>query len=517
MRNVSIPALAGLSVLLAAPLAAQSPTPESGPQPTRAIQQPLSGRTGQPGSVATIQTPQPGGGAPSVNNINSTVSVQGAFQGSVPTTLTPGALLNLSLDDALRRGLQTNLGSVVYSQSLRQAQGLSKSARSNLLPTITTDALLTEQQIDLAALGFSSISAPPGLGFNFPTVIGPFHYFDVRAGLEQSLLDFTRLRNYRAAQENVQAVQFAAQDARDLVVLAVTGGYLQVIASMARVDSARAQVQTAKATYQQAVDRHDAGLAARIDVTRSQVELQTNQQRLTAVENDLAKQKISLARLIGLPPGQDLTLTDTLPYAPLANLTLEQALTRAATNRADLKSAEAQVRAAEIAKQAASAERLPTLQVSGDYGVIGTSPVSSHGTFSVTGSVRFPVFQGGRVQADVEQADAALEQRRAEYQDLKGRVDADVRSAFLDLTSAASQVTVSESNRTLAADTLAQARDRFAAGVADTVEVVQAQEAVAAAERDYIAALFAHNLAKASLARAMGQADQSIKQFLGRP
>jgi len=276
-------------------------------------------------------------------------------------------------------------------------------------------------------------------------------------------------------------------------------------------------VDTARAAYQQAVDRHDAGLAARIDVTRSQVELQTNQQRLTSVENDLAKQKISLGRLIGLPPGQDFALSDDLPYAPLENITLDQALARATSNRADLKSAEAQVRAAETAKRAAEAEHYPTLQVSGDYGVIGTGPASSHGTFNVTGSVRFPVFQGGRVGADVEQADAALQQRRAEYQDLKGRIDADVRTAFLDLTSAASQVSVAQSNRTLAADTLAQARDRFSAGVADTVEVVQAEEAVAAAERDYIGALFAHNLAKASLARAMGQADQSIKQFLGRP
>ena len=332
-----------------------------------------------------------------------------------------------------------------------------------------------------------------------------------------SLLDFTRLRNYRASRQNVQAVQFAARDARDLVVLAVTGAYLQVIASASRVTSTRAQVETSRATYQQAVDRHDAGLAARIDVTRSQVELQTNQQRLTSVENDLAKQKISLGRLIGLPPGQDFALTDDLPYAPLADITLDQALQRAAVNRADLKSAEAQVQAAETARQAAAAERYPTVQVSGDYGLIGTSPTSSHGTFSVTGSVRMPIFQGGRVQADVEQADAALEQRRSEYQDLKGRVDADVRSAFLDLNSAASQVSVAQSNRLLAADTLAQARDRFTAGVADTVEVVQAQEAVAAAEQDYIAALFAHNLAKASLARAMGQADQTIRQFLGRP
>jgi outer membrane protein TolC len=375
--------------------------------------------------------------------------------------------------------------------------------------------MVTDQQTDLAALGFTSLKLPAGL--NFPTVIGPYHYVDVRAGLQQSLLDLTRLRNYRSAQQFSRAAQFAAQDARDLVVLAVTGAYLQVMASAARVDTTRAQIATAQATLRQATDRHDSGLAARIDVTRSQVELQVNQQRLISVENDLAKQKIALTRLIGLPAGQDLMLTDTLPFAPLANLTLEQALERAAANRADLKAAEAQVRAAETARQAAVAERYPTIQVSGDYGAIGSSPASAHGTFGVTGSVRVPLFQGGKVEADIEQADAALGQRRAEYQDLKGRIDADVHSAFLDLTSAASQIAVAQSNRELAADTLAQARDRFAAGVADTVEVVQAQEAVAAAEQDYIAALFGHNLAKASLARAMGQAGQNIQQFLGRP
>jgi outer membrane protein TolC len=205
-----------------------------------------------------------------------------------------------------------------------------------------------------------------------------------------------------------------------------------------------------------------------------------------------------------------------VPYAPLTNLTLEQAIAQAYANRADLKSADAQVRAAERARLAAVAERYPTAEVSGDYGVIGTDPSNSHGTFSVTGTVRIAVFQGGRVRGDIEQADAALAQRRAEYQDLRGRIDADVRNAMLDLTSAARQVSVAENNRGLANDTLQQSRDRFAAGVADTVEVVQSQEAVASAEQDYINSLYAYNLSKATLARAMGQADQNIRQFLGR-
>lgn len=499
---------------LAAGAWAQTAPPEALPPGPRVTPLPLSGRGAQPGSVSVTQTTVPGG--QSVNTLNSTVQTQGAYQGSVPTSQTPGAPLAISLDDAIERGLKSNLGSLGFQQSIRQAEGQTTVGRSYLLPQLNASLTGVDQQTDLAALGFSSIrlSIP---GFSFPTVIGPYHYFDLRAGVSQSVLDITQLNNYRAARENAKSTQFSAQDAHDLIALAVTGEYLQVISSAARVDSAHAQLATAQETYKQAVDRHDAGVAARIDVTRSQVELQTEQQRVTSVENDLAKQKIAFARLIGLPPGQEFTLSDALPFAPLEGLALEQALSRAYANRADLKAAGAQVHAAEISRHAADAERLPTISVGADYGVIGVNPTNSHGTFAINGSVRVPIFNGRRAEGDIEQADAALQQRRAEYEDLRGQIDAQIRTAFLDLNSAAQQVTVSESNRTLAADTLRQARDRFAAGVADTLEVVQAQETVAGAERDYIASLFAHNLAKATLARAMGQADQNIKQFLRKP
>lgn len=464
---------------------AQTP-PESLPPGVRAAQLPLSGRP-----------------------------IQGASDGSVPAMPAPGPPLALSLDDAVQRGLKSNLGAVAFQQMLRLAEGQRTADRSFLLPQINGSLTGVDQQTDLAALGFSSIhiNIP---GFGFPTVIGPYHYFDLRAGVSQSILDATRLNNYRATQQNVKATQFSAQDVRDLIALSVTSAYLQVVSGGARVDSARAQVATAQATYQQAVDRHNAGVAARIDVTRSQVELQTEQQRLISVENDLAKQKIAFGRLIGLTPAQDFTLTDALPFAPLTTITIDEALSRATANRADLKAADAQIHAAELARRAAAAERLPTISVGADYGVIGVDPTNSHGTFSLTGSVRVPIWNGRRSHGDIEQADAALEQRRAEYQDLRARIDAQIRTAFLDLNSAASQVNVADSNRTLAADTLQQARDRFAAGVADTVEVVQAQESVATAEENYIASLYAHNQAKATLARSMGQADQNIKQFLGK-
>ena len=500
-------ALPGILDAQAAATAATAP-------PAPPVMLPLSGRTGVPGAVVTVQNPVPGG-VQSVNTITSTVDVQGAYEGSVPAAGRPGAPLALSLAEAVRRGLEYNLGTVGYQNAVHQAFAQRRQALSELLPNISSYALLTEQQVDLAAFGFHFQSPIPG--FSIPTVVGPFHYFDVRAVLSQNVWNQTARRNYEASQQTVKATKYSAQDARDLVVLAVTGGYLSIIAASASIDSARAQVASAQALYQQAVDRHNAGVAARIDVTRSQVELQTQQQRLISQETDYAKRKIQLTRVIGLPAGQEFSLSDSLPYAPLTDITLDQALARAYSTRADLKAAQAQVQAAELAKRAAQAQRYPYVTLDGDYGVIGTSPVSSHGTFAVSGSVHLPIWLGGRTRGEIEEADAVLQQRRSEYEDLRGRVDADVRQAFLDLTSAASQVGVSQSNRELAQETLSQSRDRFAAGVADTVEVVQAQEQVAGAEQDYISSLYAHNLAKASLARAMGQADRGIQQFLGRP
>lgn len=492
---------------------AQAPAPAAG-VPTE-VQLPLSGRTGEPGSVATVQNTLPGG-VQTVNTLTSSVQVAGAYQGSVPLGK-PGPPFALSLAEALRRGLQYNLGNVGYENAVRQARGQRRLALSALLPNVESSLQVVEEQLNLAAFGFNFTSPIPG--FSIPTVVGPFHYFDLRlARVTQDVFDLTSRRNYRAADRELRATQFSGQDARDLVVLAVTGGYLSIIAASARIDSARAQVATAQATYQQAVDRHDAGVAARIDVTRSQVELQTQQQRLTSQETDYAKQKIQYGRIIGLPPGQDFTLSDELPFAPLTNISVEEALMRAMSNRADLKAAQAQVEAAELARKAAVAEHYPTVGFEADYGVVGISPANNaHGTFTVAASARVPIWQGNRVKADIEIADSALQQRRAEYQDLRGQVDADVRQAFLDLTAAANQVRVAQSNRELARDTLTQSRDRFAAGVADTIEVVQAQEAVAAAEQDYIASLYAHNLAKASLARAMGQAETGIQQLLGKP
>ena len=492
---------------------AQAPAPSTPPQ-SSAIQLPLSGRTGQTGSVSTTQSTVNAGGANSVNLINSTVNVQGPYQGSVPTGTSTGTAIPLTLDYALKQGLQYNLGNISAANSVRSAEGQRYDVLSSLLPTINGALRENVQQTNLVALGLR-FNFPPIPGFTgIPTIVGPFNYFDLRATLNQTVADLTKLRNYRAAKENVRAAQLSVKDARDLVVLAVGGSYLQVGTALARITAARAQVETAQAVYQQASDRNKAGLNARIDATRARVELQTEQQRLRSLQADYDKQRLTLARIIGLPIAQDFVLADEMPFAPLEGLTREQALDRSFKNRADLQAAASQVKAAELALKAARAERYPTLSVSTDYGAIGINPAQSHGTFNFTGSLNFPIFQGTRVKGDIEQADAALAQRKSELEDLRGRVDYDVRNAFLDLESAADQVDLARSNVDLAKEALAQARDRFGAGVADTVEVTQAQESVATANNDYISAVYAHNLAKVTLTRAMGEAEQSIRQLL---
>ena len=450
---------------------------------------------------------------PAVTLPSTPAQTQNAFSGSVASGPASSGPLSLSLDEALKRGLRYNLGAINSQQGFRLAHGESTVALSQLLPHLSANALEIDQQIDLAAFGFK-FSLPPSAGFSLPTIVGPFNYFDLRANLTQKLADVQALRTYQSSRESRRAAELSVQDAREIVVYVVTAGYLQVIAESARVDSAKVQVESAQAIYQQALDRFTSGLSARIDMTRSQVELQTQQQRLTSEQASYAKQKIALARLIGLPSNQEFILTDALPFAPLENLTVDQAIDLAKNNRSDLKVAEAQMRAAEFSRKAAVAERFPTLDFAADYGVIGINPAKSHGTFSVAGQLHFPIWAGGRSAGDIEQADARLQQRRAEYDDLRSRVESDVRTAFLDLTAAAEQVRVAQSRRALAQDELQQARDRFGSGVADTIEVVQAQEVVSSAELDYFSSLNAHNLAKASVARASGQGEKIIRDLL---
>jgi outer membrane protein TolC len=435
---------------------------------------------------------------------------QSPFEGSVPRGSATAASIPLTLRDAIDRGLQTNLGLLVSDSASEIARGQRLVSLSALLPSVTGQVSQTEEQINLKTIGFN-FSIP---GASIPTIVGPFHYTDVRASASWNVFDYSAIKNHRSARESERAARLSAQDARDLVVQAVAAGYLQIIADSSRIDAIRSQVQTAQVLYDRTVDQRRAGTAAGIDVLRSQVELQQQQQRLLAQENQFAQDKLALGRAIGLPSGQDFNLAESVPFAPLNSITQEQALRTAFDQRADYQSYKAQVRAAEEAVGAARAQRYPTGSVTGDYGDVGPSLANSHGTFTFVAAARFNIFDAGRIGGDVIQAAAALKQRQDELADLGGEIDYQIRTAFLNIRTASDQVAVAESSLGLANETLLQARDRFSAGVSDNIEVVEAQESVATANDSLIAALYAHNLAKVALARALGATDREIRSLL---
>ena len=463
--------------------------------PARAQTGPASAATSQ--NSASQQAMVPAAAMPPSGN---------AYSGSVPEKLVPG-VLKISLEDAIQRGLRTNLGLLLADQNSRIARGQRWQELSRLLPNLTTSSFMNDSKVDVAEYGFTGF---PGI----PAVVGPFAYFDARAYVTQPVFDWQALSNERAASENAKVAQYTYKDARDLVVLSVGYAYVQAIADLATVSATQAQVNTAQALYQQASDQVNAGTSPSIDGLRAKVELQTEQQQLIQAKNDLAIQMLTLARTIGLAPGQQFELTDNTPYQPLAHLTVDDALSQAYAHRSDYQSALASVRAAEDSRKAAWAGYLPSLSFSADYGVAGTYPnVSANGIFDVRGTLTVPIFQGGRVHGAVMQADAQLQQSRDQLDNLRAQIDSEVRTALLNLQSAEQRVTVAQSNVGLANETLSQARDRFRAGVTNTVEVVQAQEQVASANQQYISSLYLDNYAKISLARALGLAENGVKQF----
>src|ERR1700687_2489618 len=399
---------------------------------------------------------------------------QTQFQGSVPTGVPSLTPLALTLHDAIERGLKTNLGLLLSDSATESARGDRLQTLSALIPQLSGRAGETDETLDLKTVGFN-FHFP---GVSIPTVVGPFHYHALRASASWTAFDYAALKHYRASRENQRAAQLSMLDARDLVVQATANGYLQIIADASRVEAIRSQVETSQALYDRAVDQQTAGPAAGIDVLRSHVELKQQLQRLLAQTNQFEKDKLTLGRVIGLPAGQAFTMSATVPFCALASMTQDQALRTAVQQRPDLQSSKARLRAAKEAVKAAHGERYPTAQVTADYGDV-TTPGESHGTFSVVASAKVSLFDGGRIAGDIIQARSALKQRQDELGDLGGQIEYQVRTAFLDIRSAADQVMVARDNLDLANQTLVQARGRFSAGVFDAVDVGLAHESVA--------------------------------------
>jgi outer membrane protein TolC len=453
----------------------------------------------------------PGGGSVSVPTgpllIPQPPVDNSTYQSSVSDGKLTAGVLPLSLDGAIQRGLRLNLGLILTTQNTQSARGAKLEQLQSLLPTASATVKAAVQETDLQAEGLRI----PG----FPAIIGPYGYSDIRGSLSWSLVNLSSLENYLAQRHNFQAAKLSAQDARDLVVLTVGNAYLTVIADAALVQSAQAQVDTSKVSLDQAVGNHEAGTAPLLDELRARVDYQTQQQTLIASKNSYEKDKIALARAIGLPLEQQFELTDQAPYAPFDHIDPDKAVQQALATRADLKAVEEQVAAADSARKAATDERLPTISFTGDYGDIGINPSHSHGTGDAVGSLDVPLFEEAKLRGDAKQAQSQLEQERARLSDLRGQVGADVRDSILDIQAAEKLVEVARSNVDLANEALSESQQRYKAGVSDNLAVSQAQQSVAQANQQYVASLYRHNVAKLSLARALGVAQSNYKDYVG--
>ena len=457
------------------------------------------------GSISTPRTINPAVNTTTPSSLGG--QQQNPFLGSVPTGTATNEVIDITLADAIDRGLKFNLGVVENQASLRQVQAQKLRALSTMVPNVSALLRQNLDQLSTVAIGLKI----PGV----PRSTGQFSYQESYLAFSDTGLNLNSLYQYRASRQNVEAQRLQLEDARDVVALAVGTAYLQVQSSEARVQTATAQLSADRELEDQALHRVQSGLAADIEGLRATVQRQTSEQRLTVYAANLTKDRLTLARIIGLPSGQRFTTTTKAAYAAWTGGDLEAALRRARNDRADVKSAQAAADASQLSKRAAQFARVPGFSVNGYYGAIGTNLQRSDPTYALVATISLPIFTGGRIRADIQDASAQLTRKQSEHADLLGRVDYEVRNAFTDLEAADSAVKVAEKNSQLAQQTLEQAKHRFLNGVTNNLEVVQAQRDVAAANENYIASLFAHNLAKLTLLRAMGAAQKDANKYLG--
>jgi outer membrane protein TolC len=440
----------------------------------------------------------------------SQAQVMSPNSGSVPSGPATNMVLRLPLNEAINRAVRYNLGAIESDENTRAARGQRLLALSHLLPQVSAGITENVDQVNFTALGLGAVDIP-----GIPAVAGPFSYSTASASISQTLFSYESIQRFRAARTSEQAAQLSYKDTLDVITLTVGNAYLQVIEASSRIEAEEAQVQNAKALYDQAVDEFQAGTRPRIDVTRTALQLHTEEYNLSVARNNFAVAKLTLGRAIGLPLGQSFEIADQLPYADIHPPTVEEAIAMAYNSRSDLRSALDSAKSAEQVLSAAKGERYPVVAVNGDYGDQGPTFGQSHGIFGFQAGINVPVYTGGRIKGDITQAEATLRQRNAEAENIRGQIDYDVRTAFLNLNAAKEQVEVAHENVGLANDNVARSKERFAAGVTDSVEVVQTEQSLASANDQYITSLYSHNLAKLSLARALGIARGSFSQYLG--
>ncbi len=439
--------------------------------------------------------------------------------GGVRVERATGGPLPLSLDDAIARALANNVQVEQARQSERVVRGQVLTEENTLLPNLSLKASSSAEEINLAAMGFkvSSLGAllGPGAAANFKTIV-KVNVTQAQVNLSQPLFNLPAFFLYRSASKAQAGANLTTLNVRGGLVLQVGGQYLRVLADAAQIENARSLARTDEVALQQAADAHAAGTATNLDELRARVALQTQQQVVISAENTYAKDKVQLSRLMGLPAEQELLLTDTVPFAEMAEIPLPIAMDLAMTHRKDLLNLQAQVEVAALAQKAIRYQRLPTLGVNGFYGVLGETTGLYHGVFTAEGSMRFPIFREAEFRGEEEVAVAQLLGLKQQIAALHDTIEGQIRSSMLDVESAKDQVRVARSNVGLAGQELSDAQERFRAGVSDNLPVVEAQSTLAGAENQLVQTTFQYNTAKLELARNTGVVETQYRVYLGR-
>lgn len=455
------------------------------------------------GIVPTLAQQSSSSAPPTVNTSGSSSIVRRGAEIPGAAQLVP-AQSSLSLEQAIQLALQNNLSTLLAREQQREARGVKQEALSPLLPNISGAAYQASITQNLAALGFQP-GTFPGLGSTF---IGPFNNFDARVRLVQSIFNLSALQNYRAGRAGVRLAEWREGLAREQVASGTALLYLEALRNDRVLATANADVELAQTLLRLAEDQRNAGVATGVDVTRAQSRLAQEQVRLAQAQAGSEHALLNLQRVVGLPLGSAVTLTDPLRFAEGPVPATEVAVAEAQQNRREINIAEEQVKVSDLERRSASAERLPSLEFIADYGISGITPTNTAlPTRRVAVQVNVPIFNGGLTQGRVAVASSRARQAELELGNVRGQVEQDVRLSLSGLRTAAAQVRAAEESVRLANRELEMARDRFSAGVGDNLEVVTAQTSLANAREAQVTALAVYNAARLNLAAAQGQAE----------
>jgi len=423
---------------------------------------------------------------------------QNALPGNAPTQV-----LRLTLDQAVGLALKQNPTAQVAILQASQSEQDKNIARADLLPQGNAKISEEAQKVNLLAQ-FGGKTPFPG----FPKTLGPYQVFSAGPSFGTPVFDLTLWRRYQAARDTVSASKANSLSTREQVILLVVSQYIGTLRGMANVQASQSRVDLAQALYDQAADLQKEGVGTGIDTLRANVELQNEKQRLIQAQTDRETSLFALSRLLNLDPRQVIELGDSLSFFDTPQPEVESSIELALAERQEWKALESQIKAAEYQKKASQSSRLPSLRFDGNFAYVGTSSNTTLPTYTYQASVNLPLFTGGRIHAEIVRADLEIKKLDRQKDDLRNQIALDVKTALLNLQSARNEVQVANLGVQLSKEEVDQARDRFKAGVANNIEVIQAQDSLARANDNQIAALYRFNQARADLARSIGQMEK---------